>query len=274
MIMIHDGHVHTPFCPHGTMDSLAAYCEAAINHHLKGITFAEHAPLPPSFTDPTPLKDSGMNPAHLESYIRDIQALKKEYKGKLNIFLGLEVDYIEGLEQETTDFLNEVGPLLDDSILSVHFLKIGEDYLCLDYSPDTFAEAIQLLGSTENVYRHYFQTVSASVKADLGRYKPRRIGHITLARKFHKRFPIQGHFNDEITSILTLINNKGYELDYNGAGCSKPLCKEPYPYDRIINQAIDLNIRLVYGSDAHQVSSLMNGFDQLVPNALLTQPRW
>lgn len=269
--MIHDGHVHTPLCPHGTRDSYADYCEAAIELKLKGITFAEHAPLPSSFIDPTPLQDSGMDPRNLDSYIHDIQALKREYKGKLDIFLGLEVDYIEGFEKETTDFLNEVGPLLDDSILSVHFLRIDGDYLCLDYSPDIFAQAIQLIGSTEKVYSHYFQTVLASIQANLGSYKPRRIGHITLARKFHKRFPTQAHF-DELTQILTLIKQKGYELDYNGAGCIKPLCGEPYPYDRIVQQAIELNIPLVYGSDAHQARALMSGFDQLVPNATLIRP--
>lgn len=271
-MIIHDGHVHTPWCPHGTMDSLAEYCEEAIKLGLKGITFAEHAPLPPSFTDPTPLKDSGMDPKHLESYIDHIQALKKEYKGKLDILLGLEVDYIEGFEHETTYFLNEVGSLLDDSILSVHFLKIDEDYFCIDYSPDTFAEAIQLLGSTENVYKRYFQTVLASIEANIGHFKPKRIGHITLVRKFHKRFPTDAIFNEETTQILSLIQKKGYELDYNGAGCIKPLCKEPYPYDHIIDQAIELNIPLVYGSDAHQVSALMSGHDQLVPNAPLTKP--
>ncbi|NEU29911.1 histidinol-phosphatase HisJ [bacterium LRH843] len=270
--MIHDGHVHTPFCPHGTKDSFASYCEAAIRLGIKGITFTEHAPLPKTFNEPTPLKDSGMNPDHLESYIKEIQSLKKEYEGALTILLGLEVDYIDGFEKETTNFLNEVGPFLDDSILSVHFLKINEDYLCLDYSPDTFAEAVQLLGSTERVYQHYFQTVIRSIQTDLGRYKPKRIGHITLARKFQKRFPTDADYSREITAILTSMKEKGYELDYNGAGCVKPLCKEPYPNETIIHQAISLDIPLVYGSDSHQASALMSGFNHLVPHAPLGAP--
>src|SRR5690625_215767 len=157
--MIHDGHVHTPFCPHGTNDTLASYCEKAIELGIRGITFTEHAPLPASFSEPTPLKDSAMERSDLHTYITNIQKMKKEYEGTLQIFLGLEVDYIEGFETETTQLLNEVGPLLDDAILSVHFLKIHDTYLCIDYSPDVFAQAISLLGSTEDVYKHYFQTI-------------------------------------------------------------------------------------------------------------------
>ncbi|MCM3715011.1 histidinol-phosphatase HisJ [Halalkalibacter oceani] len=263
--MVHDGHVHSPLCPHGTKDDFVDYCEKAIALGIEGISFTEHAPLPASFDDPTPQQDSGMNPADLPRYIEHIQLVKREYKGRLNILLGLEVDYIEGFEKETADFLNEVGPLLDDSILSVHFLHLRDRYLCLDYSPDVFQSAVDLLGSTAKVHEHYYQTVFASIKADLGRYKPKRIGHMTLARKFQKRFPAPDSqlFAKEITRILTAIQQKGYQLDYNGAGCLKPLCREPYPYASIIEEAVRLKIPLVYGSDAHSANGLLSGYDQL-----------
>ncbi|WP_066153640.1 histidinol-phosphatase HisJ [Halalkalibacter krulwichiae] len=270
--MIHDGHVHTPFCPHGSKDSFIKYCETAISHKLTGITFAEHAPLPRSFVDPTPLQDSGMSWDDLYTYLKEVRALKKEYKGHLNIYVGLEVDYIEGFEKETTDFLNEIGPSLDDSILSVHFLKLGTEYVCIDYSPDVFHYACNQLGSTEAVYELYYQTVLKSVKSNLGHYKPNRIGHMTLVRKFQKKFPIDRSFQTETSSILAEIKKKGYELDYNGAGYIKPLCREPYPYDSIIEETIKRNIPLVYGSDAHQASSLLNGYTELHPKSILAKP--
>ncbi|MFC0473238.1 histidinol-phosphatase HisJ [Halalkalibacter kiskunsagensis] len=273
MVIIHDGHVHSPYCPHGSKDSLHKYCEAAIENQIQGITFAEHAPLPPSFVDPTPQKDSAMSRAFLEDYIKEVQAIKQFYKGKLNVYLGLEIDFIEGFEKEISDFLNEVGPVLDDSILSVHFLKVASDYLCIDYSPEVFGDAIVRLGSVEAVYKLYYDTVAKSIETDLGPFHPKRIGHITLARKFHKKFPISSPFTDETLDILKKIKKKGYELDYNGAGCIKPLCREPYPSNVIIDQAISLDIPLVYGSDAHQASSLLSGYQQLSPNASLKKPQ-
>ncbi|MFC0557952.1 histidinol-phosphatase HisJ [Halalkalibacter alkalisediminis] len=269
---MHDGHIHTPFCPHGTKDSLHKYCEAAIKHQLTGITFTEHAPLPHSFVDPTPNQDSGMKWSDLDMYLKEVSALKNEYKGYLDILVGLEVDYIEGFEKETTLFLDEFGPKLDDSILSVHFLHIDSQYVCLDYSPDVFRQASVLLGSVNSVYTLYYQTVLKSIQAGLGHNKPTRIGHITLARKFQNKFPASHSFMTELMSILTEIKKKGYELDYNGAGTMKPLCKEPYPFKEVIQEAINLNIPLVYGSDAHQASSLMNGYDELLPHAELVKP--
>ncbi|HHY21833.1 MAG TPA: PHP domain-containing protein, partial [Bacilli bacterium] len=57
-MIFHDGHVHTPFCPHGSKDELEEYVLRAIELGLTGLTFTEHAPLPLSFEDPTPEQDS------------------------------------------------------------------------------------------------------------------------------------------------------------------------------------------------------------------------
>ncbi|GAE25831.1 histidinol-phosphatase [Halalkalibacter wakoensis JCM 9140] len=271
--MIHDGHIHSPFCPHGTNDSFEKYCEQAIASNIQGITFTEHAPLPRSFTDPTPLQDSGMKWEDLSRYISEVNALKRYYRNHLNIYVGLEVDYIAGFEKETIELLNEVGPQLDDSILSVHFLQLNDRYVCIDYSPEVFEEASIELGSVEAVYKRYYEAVLQSVQVDLGVYKPKRIGHMTLASKFQKKFPVKNDFYDETMTILTGIKKKGYELDYNGAGCIKPLCKEPYPPEQIIKKAIDLSIPLVYGSDAHQARALLSGIDQLSPLATVTKPQ-
>ncbi|WP_347862569.1 PHP domain-containing protein [Salimicrobium sp. PL1-032A] len=51
-----DGHVHTPFCPHGSEDALKTYVEKAISLGYTSVTFTEHAPLPPGFQDPAPAK--------------------------------------------------------------------------------------------------------------------------------------------------------------------------------------------------------------------------
>ena len=60
--MRRDGHIHTPYCPHGTNDTFHDYVETALGLGFEEITFTEHAPLPKGFNDPTPAKDSGMDP--------------------------------------------------------------------------------------------------------------------------------------------------------------------------------------------------------------------
>lgn len=255
-----DGHIHTPFCPHGSRDSLYQYVEQAIQLGFQQISFTEHAPLPKSFVDPTPLQDSAMKLDEMERYLLNLGKVKEEFKNELKIQIGLEVDYIEEFEEETRAFLNEYGPHLDDSLLSVHFLKKDDTYYCMDYSDDVFAEMIKHFGSVENVYEAYFNTVLASIKANLGNYKPRRIGHITLVHKFQQRFPCPKDFKESIMYLLEQIKDYGLQLDYNAAGLFKPLCRETYPPQWVAEEATKKKIPLVYGSDAHCAKDLGQGF--------------
>ncbi|WLD92387.1 histidinol-phosphatase HisJ [Alkalihalobacillus sp. AL-G] len=271
-MVLFDGHVHTPYCPHGTKDALHRYVEKAIQLGFKGLTFTEHAPLPESFVDPTPNQDSGMNLGQLEEYLIDIRNLKKQYENEFMIFAGLEIDYIEGFEEESINFLDQYGKELDDSILSVHFLKAQDGYHCLDYSPEAFEQLLRVHGNVESVYELYYQTLQKSILVDLGAYKPKRIGHITLVMKFRKRFPNPNINKMAIQSILRSIAEHEMQLDYNGSGVAKPLCGEPYPPDWVIDESLHYKIPLVYGSDAHQAKEMGRGLNRLKKNAPLVRP--
>lgn len=259
-----DGHIHTYFCPHGTKDTLSQYVERAIQLGFEEISFTEHAPLPEGFVDSTPTQDSAMKKEQLTEYFSNIDLVKRKYHEKIKINAGLEVDYIEGYEDETKQFLDDVGKLLDDSILSVHFLKYNGEYDCVDYSPKLFGEMVQKYGSIEAIYENYYRTVLKSVNANLGKFKPNRIGHITLVKKFQRQFKAEKDFTNEITEILLAIKQNNLELDYNGAGTAKPLCRESYPPIQIARQAKNLRIPLVYGSDAHQAKELGQGLDVMI----------
>ncbi|MCC3359692.1 histidinol-phosphatase HisJ, partial [Bacillus sp. REN16] len=260
------------YCPHGTKDDFEDYIARALQLGFDEISFTEHAPLPARFIDPTPQKDSGMDANELENYFTVLTGLQKKYESDLKINIGLEVDFIEGYEKDTKNFLNEYGRYLNDSILSVHFLKKGNQYYCLDYSPDMFATMIQDYSTVEAVYEAYYDTLLRSVTSDLGQYKPKRIGHITLVHKFQKKFPTSKSFNEMTNKILDKIAEEGLSLDYNGAGINKPLCREVYPPELIIKEAIKRKIPLVYGSDAHSRKDLNQGFDQLFTDAMLVSP--
>ncbi len=261
--MFRDGHIHTIYCPHGSKDSLNQYVERAIECGFTDITFTEHAPLPKNFIDPAPERDSAMDWIDLESYFKDVELAKKQYKSSIRIRTGLEVDFIEGFEQDTTNLLNEYGPHLDDSILSVHFLRHADRYYCVDFSEDEFRIIVERFGSVEEVYTSYYDTLLQSVEANLGAFKPDRIGHMTLVHKFQRMYPCHVSFDDRITAILQAVKKNGYSLDYNGAGTVKPLCLESYPPEHIARSARSLGIPLIYGSDAHAAAGIGQGFDKI-----------
>jgi histidinol-phosphatase (PHP family) len=106
--------------------------------------------------------------------------------------------------------------------------------------------------------------VKDALSADLGPYKPRRMGHLSLVHKFQRQFPLshQEYFRPQIEEILDIIKAKEMELDLDAAGIFKPDCQEVYPAPWIIKEAIRREIPLVYGSDAHSVKGVGQGFDE------------
>lgn len=262
--MKRDGHIHTPYCPHGTTDSLVSYIEKAISNNFTDITFTEHAPLPINFNDPTPNKDSGMDPNLLLPYFNELQTLKKHYANQIHIQIGLEIDYIIGYEEETRQFLNEYGHFLDDAILSVHFLEYKGEYTCIDFSPEEFLAFCEKVGSVEKVYQLYYETVIKSVNANLGAFKPKRIGHPTLVHKFQHAHKESIPDTAQIKQVLQHIKDAGYEMDVNSAGLSKTYCQEPYPPYEMIQFAHEIQLPTVFGSDAHCVNDLHQHYEKII----------
>ncbi len=263
--MKRDGHIHGPFCPHGSSDSFVQYIEKAISHHFTDITFTEHAPLPKNFVDPTPQKDSGMNPHDLMPYFEELQHLQKQYAQDIRIRIGLEVDYIQGFEQETRQFLDTYGHFLDDAILSVHFLQWQDSFVCIDFSPECFIDFSKKVGSVKQVYDLYYDTVLQSIKADLGPYKPKRIGHPSLVHKFQLVHNEKINDASRIKEVLDSMKCGGYELDINSAGLSKQYCQEPYPPFTFIKYSQAIELPYVFGSDAHSATDLHQHHNVILP---------
>ena len=246
-----DGHIHTPYCPHGTDDKFEQYVEKAIKVGLDEISFTEHFPLPKGFTDPAPDNDSSIKLGQLKNYINDVNKLKDRYKDKIKINVGAEVDYVEGFEKEIKSLLDEYGKYLEDGILSVHMIKIEDEYYCMDFSSEEFEKIVNLLGSVESVYNLYYETLIKAINSDLGKYKPKRIGHLNLVRKYNKKFPYDYSNNKKLKELVKLISDRGYELDYNIAGLFKEDCGETYISGYLAELIKQYNIKLVLGSDSH-----------------------
>ena len=175
----------------------------------------------------------------------------------------MEVDYIKGYENEIANFLNTYGPHLDDAILSVHFLQYEGTYSCVDFSSEEYLRFAQKVGGIQTMYDLYYETVRESIFADLGTYKPKRIGHPTLIHKFQLAHDEEIEDDEQIKEVLQLMKQQGYELDFNSAGLSKPLCREPYPPYHLVDYAKSIGLRYVFGSDAHTVKDLHQHYDTI-----------
>jgi len=259
-----DGHTHTHFCPHGSGEHVENMIERAIELGFAQYHITEHTPIPASFMKLLEPKkelfgDLHMPETEVDRYIKEMLAVKQKYKNKINIKIGFEVDYLPTEVAWTKDFLQEYGKYCDTGILSVHYMEALNDWRCVDYQPeDIINELIPKYGSLENYQKAYYNLVKESILVDLGNYKPQKIGHLTLVDKFKKMVGVADSdaIDKQIYELLRLIKEKKYCLDYNHAGLYKPLCGETYPPKKIVKQAMQLEIPLIYGSDAHGVEDI------------------
>lgn len=257
-----DGHVHSPYCPHGSNDSFEMYVEKAIKEGLNEISFTEHMPFPLYFMEDREFLDE-CSPKNemIEKYFNDLETIKEKYKNIIKINRGLEVDFIDGYEEKTKELLNLYGSKLDDSLLSVHFINIGNEYCDID-GKNGFSKAVQALGSVEKVYDKYYETLLKAIKSDLGKFKPKRIGHPNLIRIFNKIYPIEYKNIDLLENIVIQLKARDYEVDVNTAGLRKEYCGEIYVSDIFKELVEQYEVRKVYGSDAHIASDVGRFFNK------------
>lgn len=266
-----DGHTHTEYCRHGSGEATELFIQKAIELGFQSYSLTEHPPLPPDFKASLPytpvyVENIAMKESEMDSYIRDMLRLKEKYKDKIQLKVGLEVDFLPEHTGWTRGLLREYGPHLDDSLISLHFLKGNKGYRCIDLNPEDFKEGLlNFYGSFEKVVEAYFDELERMVLADFGPYKPKRIGHFNLYRKFQYAFYPHGYITSQqdelkIENLLSHIKEKGYSLDYNAAGLFKPLCREPYLTVSMVKRCTQLKIPMVYGSDSHSVGDVGRGY--------------
>ncbi len=269
--MKRDGHTHTEYCPHGTVEDVELLIQKALQLGFKEYSITEHAPLPKEILqeaggDLAVFTTGGMALNDVNHYFKRMDHLRAKYRAEIRLHIGFEVDFFEHYIAWTTDFLNEYGSRTDDSILSVHFLPGTDGLRGIDYSPRDYQEGIVAhAGSFQNAQVRYYQMILQSLTTDLGPYKPKRLGHLSLCQKFQHFFSEDNHFSEEaralVTEILVKMKENTYELDLNTAGLYKEFCQEYYPPKWLLAQAKNLKIPLVYGSDSHDLQDVGRSYD-------------
>ena len=168
-----DGHIHSHYCPHGSNDSFESYIKKAIEEEIEEITFTEHMPMPKGIVlegaSSDFLETSSPGIEEIDEYFKEANYYKEKYKNKIKINVGLEVDYLEGREEFTTNILNEYGQYLDDAILSVHIGRYNGKYYAFDCL-ESFEALLSDIGSVEKIYNLYYNTLLKGIKTNLGRF--------------------------------------------------------------------------------------------------------
>lgn len=162
--------------------------------------------------------------------------LKIKKQSKINIKLGLEIDFISEEKERINKNIKKYD--FDYIIGSVH--KVNK--WPVDH-PD-YIEGYNKWNLKE-LYKEYFSIVEEMVKSDLFDI----IGHIDLIKIFNNKIP-KKELDKIINKLLVIIKEKNIVVEINTNGYNKPV-SEFYPSDYILEKIIEMDIPVIFGSDAH-----------------------
>lgn len=261
-----DGHTHTSYCKHGHPDELERYLDRAVELGFERYSVTEHPPLPERWVDDEPLmRELAMDLSELPAYFQYVKTYKERYAGKLDVLVGLELDYLPGRQSFTLQFVEPWIGELEDVIVSVHYLPGKGGMRCVDYTPQDFAtNLLSHYGSMEKVVDAYYDQVEEAIEF-AGRLPiaSKRIGHVNLIEKFRLALPPidPEQIRERLERIVPKLSACGVGVDVNAAGLRVPTCGKAYVPEWFLRKCAASGIPCVYGSDAHRPDHVGTGWD-------------
>lgn len=239
-MILTDLHVHTTYC-HGA-DTPEELVLAAIGKNMQCIGFSSHSYT--SFDESYCVKKE-----EIPAYKAEISRLKEKYKDKIKILCGVEQDFYS---EEPTDGYDYV-------IGSVHYIKVGNDYISVDLSPEYLTDAVNKYfdGDFYRSAEEYFSTVSKIRNADI-------IGHFDLITKFNETHRLFDEKNDRYVAAykraLDILLKQDVLFEINTGAISRGYKSTPYPAADILSYIKQGGGELILSSDTHSKENLMFEF--------------
>lgn len=248
-MLLSNYHSHTLFCD-GRAD-MEPFIRFALSKYFRSFGFSSHAPLP------FPTRWT-MEWDRMDDYIQEFRRLKKKYEGRLELILGLEIDYISDEHNPAMKRFRELP--LDFRIGSVHLLPDRNGELVdIDCPPQTFRRIVDehFDGNIESVIRLYYQRITKMM--ELGGFDI--LGHCDKihynASCYRQGLLDEKWYDDFMHDYFKLISTYDYQVEINTK--SFPELHTFYPNERYFRYMHDLGIRVQVNSDAHYPDRITNG---------------
>ncbi len=234
--MIVDLHNHTKLCNHAKGE-MEEYIQTAIQKDIKYFGFSDHAPM--DFD-----KKYRMNFNDMQQYENEVKRLKNEYKDKIEILLGYEVDFLPNHMDKRV-----LKAKVDYLIGSIHFLNgWGFD------NPEFIGEYKNK--DIDKIWEEYFEAIKNMAKSGLFDI----VGHIDLIKVF-KYLP-QKEVKLIANEAIKEIKKANMVIELNMAGYKKPI-NDLYPSNDILELIKEHDIPITFGSDAHDSNEICKYEDRL-----------
>ena len=191
-----------------------------------------------------------MKKEKIEEYIEEIENLKVKYRDKIKVLCGVEQDLFAGMPTHEFDYV----------IGSVHYFKLGDEYIDVDNSAEKLTDAADKYfgGDIYSLVEEYYRTVGEVAEktgADI-------IGHFDLITKFQEKTPLFDTKNERYIKAWQAAVDKLLKADIpfeiNYGAISRGYRTLPYPAEDIKEYISKKGGRFILTSDSHHKDTIAN----------------
>jgi len=222
--MDYNYHTHTFRCMHAT-DNERSYIQKAIEAGIRHLGFSDHAP----FIFPDGHESFYRVPMRLvKDYFDTLCALREEFRDRISIHIGFEMEYYPAYFDEMLDIATRAG---------AEYLILGQHFIANEQVTDTRPSL-----PTEDPARliEYTDCLVAAMKRGVFTY----IAHPDLMR--YTRDDNIYRREVERTCRAAIETNTPLEINFLGFHESRR-----YPCERFFKIAAEIGNKVIYGVDAH-----------------------
>ncbi len=234
-----DYHVHSTHSVDCVVP-MADSCRAAVAAGVTEIAFTDHVDHEPA--------DPGTGYYRPDDYLRELEAVRTEFAGRLTVLAGAEVDFNERIAPQVERFLGEYGRAYDVVIGSVHYGAGGRLIF-----PESFA------GRTlDDVFLPYLEQIRLAVET--GWFDT--IGHLDLPKRYapatHRTYdPLA--YRDLLRPIFAAMIDRGVAFEINTSGL-RQTPKTSMPGPAVVAWYVAAGGRLITtGTDSHAAQTVGAG---------------
>lgn len=241
-----DFHVHTRYSD--GKHSLEVTVLKAIEKGMAAIGISDHSAL--DFD-----KQYCMAEENIPLYKAEIAQLREKYADKIEIHCGIEQDSFSRMTTEGYEYV----------IGSVHYLKIGEEYLPVDETPELLTAAVDkyFTGDIYSYIEEYYRAVGEVISvtcADI-------IGHFDLISKFNENAEMFDTQHPRYLAAWKAAADKlletGKLFEVNTGAISRGYRVTPYPSTEIMDYLHERGASFILSSDSHSANGLCCEFEKL-----------
>ncbi len=189
----------------------------------------------------------------IADYKNEILRLREKYRGRIEIYLGVEQDYYSETSTDGYDYV----------IGSVHYVKAGKEYLPVDKSAADLRDAVDKYFGKDPVAfcESYFANVSDIVKktgCDI-------IGHFDLCTKFNEKDPFidenDPRYIKAWKDAVDMLIPSGKYFEINTGVIPRGYKSCPYPSKPILDYILERGGKVLFSSDSHRLT-VAHGFEE------------